>query len=99
MSGMVSWEHGQDAKKRDHDFAVTAFRVVQEAADEGEEPKFEPGPEQAAEPTEGKNPHAVALGQLGGKKGGPARAKKLTPEQRQEIAHRAATARWLLGHR
>lgn len=42
----------------------------------------------------GKNPHAVALGRLGGKKGGPARAKKLTPEQRQEIARKAARARW-----
>ena len=44
--------------------------------------------------SEGKNPHAVALGRLGGKKGGPARAKKLTPEQRQEIARKAARARW-----
>jgi hypothetical protein len=42
----------------------------------------------------GKNPHAVALGRLGGKKGGPARAKKLTPEQRREIARKAAAARW-----
>jgi hypothetical protein len=42
----------------------------------------------------GKNPHAVALGRLGGKKGGPARAKKLTPEQRREIARKAAKARW-----
>jgi hypothetical protein len=42
----------------------------------------------------GKNPHAVALGRLGGKKGGPARAKKLTPEQRKEIARKAARARW-----
>jgi hypothetical protein len=42
----------------------------------------------------GKNPHAVALGRLGGKKGGPARAKKLTPEQRQEIARKAARVRW-----
>jgi len=42
----------------------------------------------------GKNPHAVALGRLGGKKGGLARAKKLTPEQRREIARRAAKARW-----
>jgi autonomous glycyl radical cofactor GrcA len=42
----------------------------------------------------GKNPHAVALGRLGGKKGGPARAKKLTPEQRREIAQRAARVRW-----
>lgn len=41
-----------------------------------------------------KNPHAVALGRLGGKKGGTARAKKLTPEQRREIARSAARARW-----
>ena len=30
----------------------------------------------------------------GGKKGGPARAAKLTPEERQEIAKKAARARW-----
>jgi len=42
----------------------------------------------------GKNPHAVALGRLGGKKGGPARAKRLTPEERREIARKAARARW-----
>ena len=41
-----------------------------------------------------KNPHAVALGRLGGKKGGKARAEKLTPEQRREIAKKAAQARW-----
>jgi len=41
-----------------------------------------------------KNPNAVALGRLGGKKGGPARAKKLTSEQRKEIARKAAAARW-----
>ena len=41
-----------------------------------------------------KNPAAVALGRLGGKKGGPARAAKLTPEERREIAQKAARARW-----
>ena len=41
-----------------------------------------------------KNPAAVALGRLGGKKGGPARAAKLTPEERQSIAKKAAQARW-----
>jgi len=41
-----------------------------------------------------KNPAAVALGRLGGKKGGPARAEKLTAEQRAQIAKRAAQARW-----
>ena len=41
-----------------------------------------------------KNPAAVALGRRGGKKGGPARAAKLTPEQRSESARRAVQARW-----
>lgn len=41
-----------------------------------------------------KNPHAQALGRLGGLKGGAARAKKLTKEQRSEIAKKAAAARW-----
>ncbi len=41
-----------------------------------------------------KNPAAVALGRLGGKKGGPARAEKLTAEQRREIAKKAAGVRW-----
>jgi len=41
-----------------------------------------------------KNAAAVALGQLGGLKGGNARARKLTREQRSESARKAATARW-----
>jgi hypothetical protein len=41
-----------------------------------------------------KNPAAVALGRLGGLKGGNARAKSLTPEQRSEIARNAAAKRW-----
>lgn len=41
-----------------------------------------------------KNPHAAALGRLGGKKGGPARAQKLSAERRSEIARLAAEARW-----
>jgi len=44
--------------------------------------------------SEEKNPAAVALGKLGGKKGGKARAEKLTPEQRSAIAKKAAEARW-----
>lgn len=43
---------------------------------------------------DGKNPAAVALGRLGGKKGGKARAKSLTAEQRSDIAKRAAAKRW-----
>ena len=41
-----------------------------------------------------KNPAAVALGRKGGKKGGPARAARLTPEQRSESARKAVQARW-----
>lgn len=48
----------------------------------------------AADPDEGKNPAAVALGRLGGQKGGQARAVNLTPERRREIARKAALARW-----
>jgi hypothetical protein len=44
--------------------------------------------------TSGKNPAAVALGKLGGKNGGPARAKSLSEERRSEIAKKAAKARW-----
>jgi hypothetical protein len=42
----------------------------------------------------GKNPAAVALGRLGGLKGGKARAEKLSPTKRKRIAQKAAMARW-----
>jgi len=45
-------------------------------------------------PNEGKNPADVALGCLGGLKGGKARTEKLSPERRKEIAQKAAQARW-----
>jgi hypothetical protein len=41
-----------------------------------------------------KNPNAVALGKLGGSKGGKIRAAKLTPEERRKIARKAVLARW-----
>ena len=41
-----------------------------------------------------KNVHAVALARLGASKGGKARAKALTAEERREIARKAALARW-----
>ncbi|MCP3682941.1 MAG: histone H1 [bacterium] len=67
---------------------MNAFRVVQEATEEKEPEIEEP------KTSEEKNPHAVALGRLGGKKGGKARAAKLTPEHRSEIARKAAQKRW-----
>lgn len=77
---------GKERKsKREHDFAVNAFRVVQEATGQIE-PKAETKP--------AKNFDAKALGRLGGLKGGKARASKLTPEQRSEIAKKAAKTRW-----
>lgn len=75
-------------KKSEHDFAVNAFRIVQEATGQQETKPEKPLS------TEGKNPNAVALGRLGGLKGGKARAEKLTPKQRKEIAQKAAKARW-----
>ena len=56
-----------------------------------------PDAESAIPPEEAKpekNPAAVALGRLGGRKGGKARAAKLTAEQRKEIAKKAAAKRW-----
>jgi hypothetical protein len=43
---------------------------------------------------DGKNPAAVALGKLGGAKGGKARAKALSPTKRKAIAKKAARKRW-----
>lgn len=50
--------------------------------------------EPPAKGDDGKNPAAVALGRLGGAKGGKARADSLTPKKRREIAEKAAKARW-----
>lgn len=74
--------------KRPRDTNQLAYAVVK-AATEGE---LEPRPED-----EGKNPHAVALGRLGGLKGGKARAEKLPAAKRKEIAKAAAKARWNKG--
>jgi hypothetical protein len=49
---------------------------------------------QEAADNSGKNPAAVALGRLGGLKGGKARAEKLSSKKRSEIAKKAAKARW-----
>jgi len=50
-------------------------------------------------PTSKKNPAAVALGKLGGLKGGKARAKKLSAKRRSEIARNAVMARWKKYHK
>ena len=59
----------------------------------GQAPKYTPGPKaKPVDPT--KNPAAVALGRLGGLKGGAARAASLSPRKRSQIAAKAAAARW-----
>ncbi len=70
------------------DINETAFSIVQQAT--GEIPSSEPNEKLSKQ----KNPHAQALGRLGGLKGGKARAEKLTQEQRSEIARKAAKSRW-----
>ncbi len=77
--------HTQDMPKRSSkgrdvvELAASIVRQVTETPRRGEEKK---------------NPHAVALGRLGGLKGGRARAEKLSPARRKKIAENAAKARW-----
>jgi hypothetical protein len=82
----------RSSKKRPRDPNQVAASIVEEATQE--KPDKEQEPQEPEQETEGKNPAAVALGRLGGKKGGKARAAKLTPEQRREIARKAAEKRW-----
>jgi hypothetical protein len=72
----------------ERDFTVVARRIVEKAI--GEHLDGTP----LENPDAGKNPAAVALGRLGGRKGGMARAQNLTAQQRSRIARKAAKARW-----
>ena len=74
--------------RRPRDPNQAAHQIMLEAT--GQVPKQRTGEPAALY----KNPHAVALGQLGGLKGGPARAAKLSPRKRSEIAAKGARARW-----
>ncbi len=73
----------RSSKPRPSDLNQLAASIVGEAT----EPK-------SAEAPREKNPAAVALGRLGGIKGGPARAKALSGAKRKAIAKKAASARW-----
>ncbi len=80
----------RSSKKPPRDINQLAKAIIDESTSEDQ-------PDAPAEDTggtKGKNPAAVALGRLGGKKGGPARAEKLSKARRSEIARRAAKARW-----
>ena len=70
--------------KRPRDLNQWAKHMVDLATGDAQEP----------DPNEGKNVAMAALGQRGGRKGGAARAAKMTPERRAEIARKAAKARW-----
>ena len=72
------------SRKRPRDVNQLAEQLADEAT--GDAP---PQPEAPA-----KDPAAVELGRRGGLKGGKARAKKLSAKKRQEIARKAAIARW-----
>ena len=80
-------------QKRPRDTNVRALDTVLRATGEAQEDVVEEP--QVPEPTpEERHAAAVALGRLGGLKGGKARAAKMTPEERRESARRAARARW-----
>lgn len=72
-------------RKKEEDFNEAAFRVATQST---------AAPISITAAKKRKNPAAVALGRLGGKKGGRARADKLTPARRREIASSAARKRW-----
>lgn len=76
----------QAKKKRPRDLNKLAASIVADATSDH--------PTEETPPDNGKNPHAVALGRLGGLKGGRARAEKLSAEERSRIAKIAAMARW-----
>jgi hypothetical protein len=71
--------------KKPEDVNVLAASIVQAATRTSEDQSAQEG---------GKNPAAVALGRLGGLKGGKARAGKLSVKRRKAIAKAAAEARW-----
>jgi hypothetical protein len=76
--------HKRSSTRKNADVNVLASQIVEKATGQSK-----PKPEDKT-----KNPNAVALGRLGGIKGGKARASKLTQEQRTAIAKKAAQKRW-----
>lgn len=81
--GTIRDNQPMPASRKNLDMNQLAKRILDEAT--GDELKTE---------APVKNQAAVELGKLGGKKGGAARAAKLSPEKRSEIAKKAATSRW-----
>jgi len=71
-------------KRNPSDISVLAYQIVKDATEEVKEEI----------PIKEKNPAAVALGRLGGLKGGKARAEKLSKKELREWGRKAAKARW-----
>jgi hypothetical protein len=80
-------------KNKSSDVNVTAFEILKAVTGESAE-TFHYGKPAKKPPKSKKNPAAVALGRLGGLKGGKARMEKLSAKRRSEIAKKAARARW-----
>lgn len=80
-------------KKPSTDVNVTAFEILQAVTGEPADVSHNGKPAKKKDPPE-KNPAAVALGRLGGLKGGKARMAKLSAKRRTEIAQKAARKRW-----
>lgn len=80
-------------KKKSSDVNVTAFEILQAVIGEPAD-RSHNGNAKKKLATPKKNPAAVALGRLGGLKGGKARMEKLSAKKRTEIAKKAALTRW-----
>jgi hypothetical protein len=89
QDGGVPKRSSKPKKRPTKDPNVLARFILEQATGEApaEEPEAKPDEPQ-------KNPAAVALGRMGGLKGGAARAKKLSKKRRAEIAKKAARTRW-----
>ena len=79
-------------KKKSSDVNVTAFEILQAITGEPADHSHNGNAKKKDQPE--KNPAAVALGRLGGLKGGKARAEKLSAKKMSEIARKAANKRW-----
>ncbi len=99
LASLLSMEYTEtmprrSSKPKEHDFMTVARRVVEQAIGE----KLDGSPIDNSQDSS-KNPHAVALGRMGGLKGGKARAMALSAKERKLIAKKAASARWAVKDR
>lgn len=82
-------------RRSSKDVNQIAARIVKQATESEDAKVVEISTGAPPKPKE-KNQAAVALGKLGGKKGGEKRAERLSPERRKEIAQQGAQSRWAM---